>query len=238
MVIFQQKNKILNWIAFALLFGSSSMLHAQDTRCNIPSDILNNTQKAANLNIDYQNLDAPVTGFQMVLSWSPEYCQGNPNARLQCQINKFNWVLHGLWPQNQNARNVREHPRFCQNTPVPADIVKQNLCTMPDVKLIHAQWQKHGSCAFKTPDAYFAKSQSLWQNIKKPSFKQNRLNAGEIKTLITDINPNIPRSAIYVKTRGNDYLSEVGICYDTNFKTQACAKNSRGAPDFINIKIR
>lgn len=71
-----------------------------------------------------QNKNAPVDYYMLALSWSPAFCEkqraqyGNnlpDSAQYQCSTkNQFGWVVHGLWPQNANARSVTDHPRFCK----------------------------------------------------------------------------------------------------------------------------
>ena len=61
-----------------------------------------------------QNAAAPVHYYMLALSWSPSFCEnqkqkngGYVPQRLsyQCAGNQnFGWVIHGLWPQNKNAR--------------------------------------------------------------------------------------------------------------------------------------
>jgi ribonuclease T2 len=238
------------WIASALILLSvQNNTYAQNQKsaiqsntapasCQIPNEILQNLSKPARVRVDFSNPSAPVDGYLLMLSWSPEYCAQNQHARLQCQINRFNWVAHGLWPQNNQAKNVREQPRFCQFSDVDATTIKQSLCTLPDIKLVQAQWQKHGSCAFKTPQAYFSQLQKLWQGIEKPALNSGqKLDVKEIKQIFTEKNKHLSADSLFIKTKG-DYLSEVGICYDLNFNPRTCAKNNRGAPDFKGIKIR
>ena len=54
-------------------------------------------------------------------------------------------VVHGLWPQTANTKNVRDHPRNCRNDPqLNATLVKRYYCLLPDEELIQSQWEKHG----------------------------------------------------------------------------------------------
>ena len=71
-----------------------------------------------------QNAKAPVDYYMLALSWSPGFCdiqrekygdQLPYSSQYQCGNNRtFGWVVHGLWPQNANARAVSDHPRFLQ----------------------------------------------------------------------------------------------------------------------------
>ncbi len=90
-----------------------------------------------------QNKNAPVDYYMLALSWSPAFCEkqraqyGNnlpDSAQYQCSTkNQFGWVVHGLWPQNANARSVTDHPRFCKGdlAPLPIETLErqaQNYC--------------------------------------------------------------------------------------------------------------
>lgn len=86
-----------------------------------------------------QNKNAPVDYYMLALSWSPAFCEkqraqyGNnlpDSAQYQCSIkNQFGWVVHGLWPQNANARSVTDHPRFCKGdlAPLPVETLEPYL---------------------------------------------------------------------------------------------------------------
>ena len=90
----------------------------------------------------------------LVLSWSPEHCESqrlllekakdddaraNIKARngFQCfSANRFEWVVHGLWPQNGKAKDGRDHPRHCEPSgALPVTLVRKHLCMMPGTVL-------------------------------------------------------------------------------------------------------
>ncbi|MFC2501538.1 MAG: ribonuclease, partial [Haemophilus parainfluenzae] len=113
-----------------------------------------------------QNKNAPVDYYMLALSWSPAFCEkqraqyGNnlpDSAQYQCSIkNQFGWVVHGLWPQNANARSVTDHPRFCKGdlAPLPIETLEPYLSISPGAKLLQGEWEKHGSCAFDSAEDY------------------------------------------------------------------------------------
>ncbi len=224
----------------ALLCLSSALtpLAMAQQACQLPPI---SAQNPPNVRVDYRNPQAPVDYYLLSVSWSPEFCASKgQKPYMQCQLNKFEWVVHGLWPQNAAARNVREHPRFCQTTPVPLDIAKNHLCMMPDPYLIQAEWQKHGSCAFAEPQAYLAKTQKLWQGLVKPSLAGVReLTVGELKQAWVQKNPQLKPDFISVKLGKKRFLEEVGICYNKNDAPMSCQGNGNrnSPPDYLRIKI-
>ena len=133
-----------------------------------------------------QNAKAPVDYYMLALSWSPGFCdiqrekygdQLPYSSQYQCGNNRtFGWVVHGLWPQNANARAVSDHPRFCKGDlpALPKGLLAQYLAISPGEKLLQGEWEKHGSCAFDSAQQYFAKEQELFNALKLPNQKLSR----------------------------------------------------------------
>ncbi|OOF64217.1 ribonuclease T2 family protein [Rodentibacter pneumotropicus] len=174
-----------------------------------------------------QNANAPVDYYMLVLSWSPGFCAsqrekyGNQlpsSAQYQCENNRtFGWVVHGLWPQNANARSVADHPRFCQgDLPVLAkSIVEPYLTLSPGAKLLQGEWEKHGSCAFNSAEQYFAKEQELFNGLRLP--KEN-LSRSELFRWMKQNNPQLKNA--YLGASRN----ELFICYNKQWQVIDCQK--------------
>ncbi|MFM2344473.1 MAG: hypothetical protein RLZZ210_1084 [Pseudomonadota bacterium] len=214
-------------------------------QCNIPQ----NLSKPKLDKVDCQN-KANVDYYLLALSWSPQFCyerrgQSNADVKMQCQDNKFGFIVHGLWPQKTGAKNKCEQPRNCNSTTlVSNDIIKQNLCIIPSVSLIQNEWQKHGSCAFSTPDDYYKTTKKLWDNLKKPDLislqnSKKDLTIGDIQKAFTSINPKLTANNLSIETVGGGksrYLKEVRICYDISLNNyKECEK--KGAPPHLGVKI-
>jgi len=197
--------------------------------------------------VDWHNRTAPVNYYALALTWSPEYCETRKNQRadqVQCALNQFGFVVHGLWPNAANARAVQDHPRHCRTTgPLPADLVRRYLCMMPSVELMQNEWQAHGSCAFDTPAEYFDRTAVLWQRFSQPDLAAlaragREVTAGEVKDAIVRANAaqGLTRSDIVVFVGSGNWLREAMVCYDRNWRAIRCPM--RGTPDRQPIRIR
>lgn len=171
---------------------------------------------------------APVDYYMLALSWSPAFCDlqkarnnGNVPQRLSYQCNsnaEFGWVIHGLWPQNANARDINQQPRFCQGDlpQLPASVIEPYLAESPGASLLQGQWEKHGACAFTSAQAYFEKQRELFNSLNLP-------------------NETLSRSALFKWMRQNNaqlanvYLgasqNELYVCYNKKWQPIDCPKN-------------
>ncbi|WP_118809229.1 ribonuclease T2 family protein [Haemophilus haemolyticus] len=172
-----------------------------------------------------QNAKAPVDYYMLALSWSPGFCDiqrekyGNQlpySSQYQCGNNRtFGWVVHGLWPQNANARAVSDHPRFCKGDlpALPKGLLAQYLAISPGEQLLQGEWEKHGSCAFDFAQQYFAKEQELFSSLKLPN--QN-LSRNELFRWMKQHNPQLKNA--YLGASRN----ELFICYDKKWQVMNC----------------
>lgn len=222
------------------LLACSSATFAADS-CTLPAQI----EKPLLEKVDCRNNIKP-DSYVLALSWSPYHCAGvnankDTSQQFQCRLNRFGFVVHGLWGQNDKAGGKCEQPRHCDASLVSTQTVRDNLCTVPGVKLIQGEWQKHGTCSGMSQTAYFNKTRELWNALKQPDLSQlvnhkNMISAGTIANAFVSANPNsgLFKSAIAVHSRNNK-LQEVLICYDLNFKFSACKVGT--TPDHIVLKV-
>ena len=183
-----------------------------------------------------------VDSYLLALSWSPSYCaEARPSgdSRFQCDLNHFAFVVHGLWPNSSKAGSVAEQPAYCREaTPIRRETHRAHLCTVPGVKLMTHEWQKHGVCAFRTPEDYFGRIATLRAALRLPDFNvvaDRPLTAGIIRDAFVKANPALPRSSIMVDVDRKSRLQEVRLCYDLRFAFRACERT--GAPDRIPVRI-
>ncbi len=179
---------------------------------------------------DWINPKIETDYYLLALSWSPQHCYNKRKSRqhkFQCKLNKFGFVVHGLWPQSAQARNKRGHPRFCNATRLLSkDLIRQYICIVPGVQLMQSQWDKHGNCAFQSASQYFATIATLWKTLKRPStkaMKSRRYTVSSLKQLLVNMNtPKLQSSHIRIRINRANYLREIFICYDKNFQTTDC----------------
>ncbi|WP_350305735.1 ribonuclease T2 family protein [Photorhabdus viridis] len=146
---------------------------------------------------------------------------------LQCfSENKFDWIVHGLWAQTCDGRSmdqcrdwsdIRKHPRLCKGDLPSLDyqVIKPYLCTSPGVDLLQAEWEKHGVCAFETPDQFFSKQQELFNRLVLP---EGRLSNEQLIKFLQENNPSLKGKTIQINH------NEFYICYSKNFDVIDCPK--------------
>lgn len=175
------------------------------------------------------------TGFDfyvLSLSWSPAFCASDAgrNSRQQCGADrKFGFVVHGLWPQNDQG-----YPEFCgadKNERVPDNLGRSMFDIMPSMGLIGHQWRKHGSCSGLTQKQYFDKTRDAYDRIKIPADlstgdQSKRLSADAIEAAFVDANPGMTKNGIAISCEG-PRLEEVRICLSKTLSFRDCPEVDR-----------
>lgn len=164
----------------------------------------------------------------IALSWSPTYCEFNPDNRDQCGSRGFGFVLHGLWPQNDRGggpQNCSSRQRVAERT------IDRSMGFMPGRGLIIHEWRSHGSCTTLGPEDYFGLADRAFASVQiPPSLRAPKsppqLSARDITRQFRDANPALPSAAIQVMCTGAR-LSEVRICADADLAPRTCGKLSR-----------
>ncbi|HMN36620.1 MAG TPA: ribonuclease T2 [Hyphomicrobium sp.] len=171
--------------------------------------------------------------YALVLSWSPTYCaEDGDGDDLQCNRRdgrRFNFVLHGLWPQYS-----RGWPQDCR-TPrrpfVPQPLIDSMLDIMPSPRLVIHEYRKHGTCSGLSPDAYFNLARRLFRSIEIPQdfrnpFEQQTISPRDLASQLMRANPDLKPDnfAIVCGGQGNR-LKEIRICFSKSGQLQACGAN-------------
>jgi len=170
------------------------------------------------------------TGFDfyvLSLSWSPAFCASDAgrNSRQQCGSDrKFGFVVHGLWPQNDQG-----YPEFCgadKNERVPDNLGRSMFDIMPSMGLIGHQWRKHGSCSGLTQKQYFDKTRDAYDRIKIPADlsvgdQSKKLSADAIEAAFVSANPGMTKNGIAISCEG-PRLEEVRICLSKTLSFRDC----------------
>ena len=163
--------------------------------------------------------------YLMSLSWSPSFCETHPDETDQCSRKGFGFVLHGLWPQNQNG----SWPQHCSGGGAPDEAtVERTLAFMPSRHLIEHEWQTHGTCSGLDAQGYFELADRAFAQVKIPpalSAPQSapNLSAADLVQAFVQVNPGLDESMISVACHNGSELSEVHVCMNKdNLAPQAC----------------
>ncbi len=106
--------------------------------------------------------------YLLALSWAPQFCAthaGNASSS-ECDPGRhFGFVVHGLWPQNDDG----SYPQNCAPArPVAEQTVRRMLAIMPARGLIQHEWAEHGTCSGLSPQEYFAKIEKAFAGVQIP----------------------------------------------------------------------
>ncbi|OZN25520.1 ribonuclease T [Actinobacillus seminis] len=179
-----------------------------------------------------QNASAKFHYYTLVLSWSPAFCDVQrrrygdklpDSLELQCgNTQNFGWVIHGLWPQNQQARRVSDHPRFCQGDlpRVDQELIEEFLPDSPSAYLLQGEWEKHGACAFPDARSYFEKGRELFKSLILPDYELDTRN--ELFRWIRNNNPQLEHAFLGANR------NELFICYGLDWRVIDCPRSRIG----------
>ena len=221
----------------ALLSGTAC---AKKTVCEAPADLPRPMLEGPSVKEPRRLL--PIGGYTLALSWAPEHCSSrmtNPQDQFQCdgKAAKFGFTLHGLWPDGEGE----QWPQYCEPTRlVPDKVIREHLCTTPSVQLIQHEWEKHGTCMSKTPEAYFAKSGALFAAMRFPEMKDyrgKRVPAAAFKQAFAAANQGMHADQLKLKVK-DGWLEEVWVCLDRKLARTSCRAQQQGPAGGQTIRIR
>ncbi len=174
--------------------------------------------------------------YLLSLSWSPEFCTTpagqKPEKQQQCSAH-YGFVIHGLWPQNNNS-----YPENCgaaaQVPPDVAAIVLSGALQMPpgDSEFIDHEWSTHGTCSGLEMTQYFQAIKATAAAVKIPDV----LNAptqpvsedfNTIAQQFSDNNQGLTADMIEVKTDNQGNVGEIHLCFNKQLTSfQTCTNNN------------
>jgi ribonuclease T2 len=160
--------------------------------------------------------------YVLALSWSPGFCEtsGSSDGRRQCEKGSgLGFVVHGLWPQNEQG-----YPSFCEPSGrfAPRAAVDEASGLFPDDNLARYQWRKHGTCTGESPSGYFRAVQRAKELVRIPDgFSRPNIDTkvmpAEIERAFTAINPGL-RPEMMAVSCGRRVLQEIRICLDRDLR--------------------
>jgi ribonuclease T2 len=181
--------------------------------------------------------------FVLSLSWSSDYCATTGSSDPQeCTIGrKLGFVLHGLWPQNNQG-----YPANCASDPLPADVKARFPGLYPNDSLAYHEWLAHGTCSGLTAAVYLALTQRIKQSVVIAGNYQSpaaafRATVAGLKQDFVQANPGFTPTDFEVLCSGSGlYLKELYVCFSREGQPTACgadvhksALKSCQSPDFV-----
>ncbi|AEI38144.1 MAG: ribonuclease I [Zymomonas mobilis subsp. pomaceae] len=185
----------------------------------------------------------PITGYTLALGWSPEYCRGKTTRAAdayQCGSGHFFGItLHGLWPEGRQG----VYPQYCRETTLlPSTIINKMAEITPSAQILQHEWAKHGSCMTTKPEEYFARASAMFRSLHWPDMNKLAsdpdLTAGQFSAAFAAVNHDIDPKAVKVITARRNWLSEIWICYDLDFKSKICDRDPTALPPEAKIKLK
>jgi len=164
--------------------------------------------------------------YVLSLSWSPSWCATDGAGRdaAQCDPRSdSNFVLHGLWPQDEHG-----YPSYCR-TP-ERDPTRSQSAAMEDIMgsdgAAWYQWKKHGRCSGLSAAEYYAKARVAFARIAIPEvFKRLnrdvRLPASVVEAAFLEANPGMTRDEITI-TCADGRIQEARICLTKDLQLRRC----------------
>ena len=118
----------------------------------------NDSQQDASGSSDY---------YLLALSWAPNFCATHTGNATECGTGRdVAFVVHGLWPQNEQGR--LDQP--CQHTaPVAEEFVRYALNFYPSAGLVQHEWQCHGIYSGLSARDYFHTVGQAYQSLHIPA---------------------------------------------------------------------
>jgi ribonuclease T2 len=161
--------------------------------------------------------------YLIALSWSPTFCENNPQDQEQCGSRGYGFILHGLWPQLERGRG----PRDCRSQQEPQRAtIERTLAFMPSQRLIRHEWRAHGTCSGLDPEAYFTLADRAFASIRipadlQPTARPGPMNAEDIRQAFVAANPGLESDMLGISCKSGKF-SEVRICVDDELQPRRC----------------
>lgn len=167
--------------------------------------------------------------YVMALSWSPNWCatEGDARSSDQCDArHDYGWILHGLWPQFESG-----YPSYCATR--SRDPSRGQTRAMKDIMasggLAWHQWKKHGRCSGLTADAYFETSRAAYAKITRPEVfrkldKTVKLPARVVEEAFLKANPLLSADMITITCKGR-HIQEARVCLTKELQPRRCGRD-------------
>ncbi len=167
--------------------------------------------------------------YVMALSWSPNWCatEGDARAAEQCASQQdHGWILHGLWPQFE-----RGYPQYCQtaNRPPSRAMTRDMADIMGSAGLAWHQWKKHGTCTGLDASSYYSLSRAAYATVQRPQLlrdltKTVRIAPEVIEQTFLQSNPRLKARQITITCKAG-HIQEARICLTKDLTFRTCGQD-------------
>jgi ribonuclease T2 len=164
--------------------------------------------------------------YVLSLSWSPAFCLQSPRAAECNGPRRYGFIVHGLWPQNEQG-----WPENCAADTRVSDTVVQGIADlMPARALVRHEWSVHGTCSGLNPAEYFALVRRAYESVAIPARFSN--SAGDVEQTPSAIaaeflqsNRRLPPKSVVPTCSGQGLarLREVHLCFSRDLTPRACS---------------
>ncbi len=168
--------------------------------------------------------------YLVTLSWAPEFCATHSSnaSSSECDPKRhFGFVVHGLWPENDNG----SYPQDCAPAqPVAQVTVQHMLAIMPSRGLIQHEWAKHGTCSGLAAQDYFADIEKGFREVQiPPAYRAPaqafQSSAAEIEQKFAAAN-QVPASDFRVTCSGTEFVA-IEVCMTKDLQYRQCGSGLR-----------
>lgn len=182
-----------------------------------------------------ENGDSHFDYYLLSLSYAPDFCDqrsGNQNSA-ECGSGRHTgFVVHGLWPQNEEGRGPE---RCAPSSPVSADLVRIMLNYIPTESLIQHEWTDHGTCSGLSASDYFGLVRKARDSVKIPGEFQGpssviQISPQDFQAKFASANPAFPPDAFRASCYRNGELQEARICFSKDLNARACGASAGSCP--------
>lgn len=167
--------------------------------------------------------------YVMALSWSPNWCEREGDARNspQCDPSEdHGFVLHGLWPQYEtgwpsNCRSNFRDPSRAQTRDM-ADIMGSSGSAWH-------QWKKHGRCSGLNSLDYYALMREAFGEVNRPEVLRQISRAMDVAPLVIEDafleeNAELDGDEITITCKSTQF-QEVRICMTKELEFRRCGRD-------------
>lgn len=166
--------------------------------------------------------------YLLSLSWSPGFCLQSPGAAECDGPQRFGFIVHGLWPQNE-----RGWPEHCGGGAPSEDVVRGMSDLMPARGLVYHEWSTHGTCSGLDAADYFGLVRRARDGIVlPPAFTQRgnpiQSSPSAVTAAFLEANPRLPADGIVTicGTQGVPRLREIHVCLDRELHPRSCSADA------------